>query len=276
MDKGSIMKILILYFSQTGNTQKVAETISSSLNEQGHTIHLSNINNYDPKDLNDIDIIGIGSPTFECHAPTPIKIFLKALPSLYGIKSFVFATSGGAAGNVLTDLSRLLKHHGSDVIASFLTTSEVFHPAPCLKNKSPNRPNSKDLKQAQDFALKLNKSFNLESEKKHYGLKPKKGFYNLIGAIASSDKFIQLVQPKPKINTKKCKLCKRCIKECPMSDISIQKFPKVGKKCIRCYRCLNICKVNAFSVNWWYGNPIAFLFWNETFMKLFGEYQKEL
>jgi flavodoxin/NAD-dependent dihydropyrimidine dehydrogenase PreA subunit len=269
------MKVTIFYFSQTGNTRKVACAMNEEFKKAGCNTTCLSINEVKPEHFINNDIIGIGTPTFESHAPTPIKDFIKSLPMLSGQRFFVFATCGGASGNVLSDLTKLLKRKGSEIIDNFLAIGEIHHPAPCIVGKSQDRPNEEDLNSARRFAFTISQRISSTSEMQYNGLKPKKRFYNLVGKIASSEKLIRLLEPRPKLDQNKCKQCENCVHECPMDNIAMNPGPVINNKCIRCYRCVNICKNKAYSVNWWLGNLVVFLLWNKFFMHWFGEYNRE-
>lgn len=275
LKKGSIMKISICYFSQTGNTLKIAKRITEGFESQNNKVICSSIKDINHNTIIDSDIIGIGSPTFECHAPTPIKTFIKSLPNLSGKKSFVFVTSAGAAGNVISDIQKLLKQKGSNVINAFLSPGEMFHPAPCIYGKSKGHPNINDLQNAKEFASTILNQIRNQSFQRSIGLKPKKGFYNIVGKITHFDCLIRLLVPKPIYNHYKCINCNKCIHECPMNTITKNPKLSIGNKCIRCYRCNSICLQKAITVNWRFGNLIILIFWNKYFMNWFGEYKKE-
>ncbi len=266
------MKISIFYFSQTGNTLKVAEAMAEEFRKESHTVEALSIKDPHALSVIDSDIIGIGVPTFESHAPAPVKEFIKQLPKLTLKPVFLFATGGGASGNVFSDLSRLLKKKGTHIVGTFFTLGEVSHPAPCIQGKAKGHPNREDLLDARDFACSLLKQSNSKSHIIHGGIKPKKGFYNIVGAISSSDTLIRILEPKPKHCRSKCSKCKLCLSHCPMDNIEVKSNLKIGNKCIRCYHCMGVCPNSALSVNWWYGNLVVTALWNRHFMKWFGEY----
>jgi flavodoxin len=87
------MKILVLYDSFFGNTQKIAEAISSALSPDHETttvrVEAANLNL-----LSQADLIFIGSPT-RAFSPSPnMRNFLKTIPrkSLKNVKVAVFDT----------------------------------------------------------------------------------------------------------------------------------------------------------------------------------------
>ena len=271
------MDINMVFFSQTGNTRKVAKSMADTFKEAGHKTQILSMKEVKPEDMMKGDLIGIGTPTFESHAPTPVKNFLKSLPSFDNRRAFVFATGGGAPGNVLYDLTKLLRKKGADVAGGFWTRGEMHHPAPCIIGKSPGHPNDDDLEKTKRFASALvehvsNGRSGTLPESRPDALKQGKGFYNLVGAITSSNRLIRLLVPAPKLDQSKCDECRFCAIECPMGNITMEPYPVLGDKCIRCYRCLTGCHTKAFNANWWFGNLVVLAFWNKPFMRWFGEY----
>lgn len=272
------MKINLVYFSQTENTKKIAEAMAESFTKNGHSVRNIKMEEATVVDLQECDLFGIGTPTFESHAPTPVKMFLKKIPLLNNTKAFVFSTGGGASGNVLYNLTKILRQKKVKVISGFFSLGEIHHPAPCILHKSPNRPNQSDLDKAKSFAFGLLEHIADTSKaipnSRPDSLKQRYGFYNVVGVIGMLDGVIRMLVPKPKHNQTKCSKCVLCVKECPMNNINMRPYPKLQSSCVRCYRCQNICPSQAFSSNWWYGNSVVLSLWNTFFMGLFGEYEQ--
>ncbi|MCK5152844.1 MAG: flavodoxin family protein [Spirochaetales bacterium] len=87
------MKIVILFDSYFGNTEKVAESIKEGLETSGELI-MHRFIDVSPDILENTDILILGSPT-RAFRPTKAAIdFLKSLPSngLKGIKTAAFDT----------------------------------------------------------------------------------------------------------------------------------------------------------------------------------------
>lgn len=266
------MRITIVYFSQTGNTRKIAEAMSGRFEQAGHTAQCIPISEAKPEHFLKIDILGVGTPTFESHAPSVVKQWIKSLPLLTGRRSFVFATCGGAAGNVLSDLTKLLRRKGATVTDRFLSLGEVHHPAPCIQGKSACRPNEGDLTDAERFVVELLTS---DHGTPRDGLLPRKGFYNLVGKISSSEALIRMLEPKPQWHPPLCKHCKRCVQECPVGNLTLDGSLIHDSRCIRCYRCVNVCPHRSYTIDWRLGNLIVLTLWNRHFMRWFGEYENE-
>jgi len=269
------MNVVLIYFSQTGNTRRVAEKMAEVFREAGHITQTVSLKKASPQDAVASDLLGIGTACFSSQAPTPVKTFLKSLPPLDKRRAFVFATSGGAPGRVLYDLTRLLQSKGVDVVGGFITRGELHHPAPCLHGRMPNRPNAEDFAQVQHFAKALIEHVSVGrpgpvAESRPDTLKPRGGFYDLV-ALISTDSFLRLMLPEPKPDPERCTQCQWCIHECPMNNITLRPYPILGKQCIRCYRCLTGCPQQAFDANWTLGNLASLTFYNTTFERWFGD-----
>jgi flavodoxin/NAD-dependent dihydropyrimidine dehydrogenase PreA subunit len=269
------MNVTLIYFSQTGSTRRIAETMAEEFRGAGHSTRLVSLKKASSQDAVTGDLLGIGTPCFSSQAPTPVKSFLQNLPTLDKKRAFVFATSGGAPGRVLYDLTRLLQSKGVDVVGGFLTRGELHHPAPCLRGRMPNRPNAEDFAEARRFATAVIEHVSASrpgpvAESRPDALKPRGGFYDLV-ALISTDGFLRLMLPEPKPDIARCNQCKWCVYECPMHNITLQPYPILGDQCIRCYRCLTGCPQQAFDANWRLGNLAVWAFYNTTFERWFGD-----
>jgi NAD(P)H dehydrogenase (quinone) len=269
------MNIAVVYFSQTGQTLKVAEAMAAGLREKKHNVKVLAMQKLKPADIKSCDLLGVGSPCFESQAPAPVLTWLKAWPALHGKPAFVFATAAGAPGRVLYDLTRTLRAKGAQVIGGFMSRGMVHHPAPCLTGRLPNRPNQEDLAQARNFADAVDRhlqSGNASAmpESRPDALKPTWGFFQLIGLFAKPF-LLRIVLPKPKLDESQCNQCKICAKECPAKSITLAPFPVLDGRCIRCYHCQNVCPQKALNESWWYGNLVIFFLYNTIFARLFGD-----
>jgi flavodoxin/ferredoxin len=275
------MNITLIYFSQTGNTRRVAQAMAAALREAGHPTRIISLKKATPQDAVNCDLLGIGTPCFSSQAPTPIKEFLEDLPPLDNHQAFVFATSGAAPGRVLFDLTRLLKQKGAEVIGGFLARGKLSHPAPCLYGRFPNRPDPHDFDRARRFAVAAVEHVTSgrpgpmpESESRPDTFKPQSRFYDLVASL-STDGFLRLVLPEPRFNPSRCDQCRWCVFECPVSNISMQPYPVLEDRCIRCYRCVSGCPQQAFDVDWRLGNLAILMFYNATFERWFGDLAPE-
>ena len=269
------MDVTLIYFSQTGNTRQVAETMADAFRQAGHSTRTISFKKVVPEDATKGDLLGVGAPCFSSQAPTPVKEFLRALPSLDGRPAFVFATSGGAPGRVLYDLTRLLRRKGANVAGGFLARGQVYDPVPCLLGRFPGRPNAQDLEYARRFAVAVAEHVSAGrsdpfAESRPDVLRPGWGFYDW-AALINVDPVLRLLLPEPKPDPTRCNQCRWCVYECPMHNITLQPHPVLGGQCIRCYRCLAGCPHKAFRADWRFGNLAVLSLYNTAFERWFGD-----
>ena len=83
------MKILITYFSQTGNTEKIAEAIHEEVSKNNES-YLKTIKKVKIKELEDFDLVFIGSACHDSDLAKPVLRFLKKIPDSpkYAIAGF--------------------------------------------------------------------------------------------------------------------------------------------------------------------------------------------
>ena len=82
------MKILVTYFSQTGNTEKIAQAIHE-VSSKNHESTLKRLKKVKIEELDDFDLVFIGSPCHDVDLAKPALRFLKKIPN-----SPKFAISG--------------------------------------------------------------------------------------------------------------------------------------------------------------------------------------
>ena len=90
------MKILITYFGQTGNTEKVAKAIYEEAS-QNHQVETKTLEEVKTGDLTGYDIVFIGSPIHAGNLSGPVKTFLNNLKAPSGQKMVGFMTHAGPA-----------------------------------------------------------------------------------------------------------------------------------------------------------------------------------
>jgi len=74
------MKILITYFSQTGNTEKIAKAIHE-VSSKNHESTLKGLKKVKIGELEDYDLVFIGSPCHDSDLAKPTLRFLKKIPN---------------------------------------------------------------------------------------------------------------------------------------------------------------------------------------------------
>ncbi len=92
------MKILVAFYSETGNTAKIAGAICEGLSTKGHEADLMEImaaahpGEIAPSTLNAYDLVFLGSACHDADLARPVKRLLKQIPASPGFKLAGFVT----------------------------------------------------------------------------------------------------------------------------------------------------------------------------------------
>lgn len=108
------MKVLVIYDSNYGNTEKVARTIGEAIG--GEVSLVSQVN---PAELKGFDLLFIGSPTHGGWFTEGIRDLLKATPTLAGVNTAVFDTRTKKSffGFAAPRIARSLEKNGGKLAA---------------------------------------------------------------------------------------------------------------------------------------------------------------
>lgn len=115
---GTVTKILIVYYSRSGNTKKMAYLVQKGAMDEGAEVDTKEVKSVKVDELKDYDAIIIGSPTYYGTMAAPIKDLLDRSIKLHGkLQDKVggaFASSanigGGNETTILAILQGLLIH----------------------------------------------------------------------------------------------------------------------------------------------------------------------
>jgi flavodoxin len=90
------MKVLVAYFSQTGNTEKIAAAIHDAAS-QSNDAAMKGLADVTPEDLNDCDLVFVGSPIHAANIAKEVVEFLGQLPASADLKLAGFITHAAPA-----------------------------------------------------------------------------------------------------------------------------------------------------------------------------------
>ncbi len=142
----SLKSALIVYWSNTGNTEKVAFSIKEGLENSGMKVDLKKPQDVMSVDFFDYDLVCIGSPSIEWQPAKPIADLLKgklnvyrdqgkikpSAPKVNGKSALVFCTYSGPhtgideATPAGKTMRQYFEHFGFNVVGEWYVLSE-FH-----------------------------------------------------------------------------------------------------------------------------------------------------
>jgi len=242
------MKSIVIYFSQTGSTEKLAKAIQSGIESVSGQCDVVKLKDADLGSLAKYNLIGLGCPTFAFKEPGNVTMFIKRMAKalVLGRHCFVFATHGGHPGNVLTSMASKLERVGLKVIGGFNCDGHLYLPFYATPWFTDGHPDDIDLKQAADFGAEMARNSEALSKGETVPtpeFKWLKGpFYGRISTMARQ------VQPELTLNQEKCVYpkCRLCVEHCPVGAIDLSVAPVVYRKgCIGCLMCEHICPTGA-------------------------------
>ena len=248
------MKTLIIYFSQTGNTRKIAECIRDGIVNVTDRCDTKTLKDVDANLLLDYDLVGLGAPVFYYKEPFNVRDFIEALPDLKDQHWFVFCTHGNVIGNFFPSITRRLKQRGAIVMGFHNTYANItvpFYPKPSYTS---GHPDAEDLEQAKNFGRNIAR-LSPKITDKNSALIPEP-------APVSSEEWIQdsnnlteevldQVLPKLFIDADTCIQCHECEQNCPVQGIDIDADPpRIQNPCIYCWRCVNVCPTLSIGADW--------------------------
>ena len=109
-------KVLIVYYSRTGNTERMANIIADAIKENGIDVACKKVENTDLKELLEADGVVIGSPTYYGTMAAEIKKFIDESVKYHGKLegkvggAFSSAAITGHETTVMSILEALLIH----------------------------------------------------------------------------------------------------------------------------------------------------------------------
>ena len=93
-------KGIVVYYSRSGNTKTMAETIAEAMNQAGLPTELKSVEDVKAKDLLGYDAIVMGSPTYYGHMAAPLKQLFDDLVSDHGKLDGKVGAAFSSAANI--------------------------------------------------------------------------------------------------------------------------------------------------------------------------------
>ena len=274
------MKSIVIYFSQTGNTEKVAYAIQAGVKQAAGYCDIAKIKDANPKRLYDYDLIGIGSPLFEV---TNVWEFMKDLRSVGGKHVFLFCTHGSAAkgGNFFHDAYKRLKPHGVTLIGTADWYGDCYLLHHTYPYPSKGHPDDIDLKEAEDFGREMVlRSWKIAAgetalippepalQRPSMPPPPAGSSFTVVTPQPPADgkdwradiinsvpwKTISSLPSMVKFHKEKCLYpkCRLCVDNCPVDGIDLSVDPPViAKPCEYCEFCGRVCPTGAMDIDDW-------------------------
>ncbi len=239
-------RVGIYCFSATGNTLRVCKLIKSELEALGAQVDMASVEEgySSQKSPLDYDAFAVAYPVHGFNAPANVVEYVKNFPE--GNKGYYIIKSSGEPAPANRDSSHqivgILRKKGYEMMDEFhyvMPYNMIFR-------------HSQDMvdmmwKRAQDAAPFDAKEI-FEGGKGEIKQKLRHKFISRLFTIEHGG--MRLIGRGFKVDMEKCIKCGKCVKNCPMHNISFdgEKFT-FGKSCLGCVRCSFNCPVNAIKIS---------------------------
>jgi NAD-dependent dihydropyrimidine dehydrogenase PreA subunit len=150
------IKSVVIYYSQTGNTKKIAQALQKGIMQQTGQCDLVRVKEIKPEDLAKYDLIGIGAPTWS-SCPSPIVLyFIKSLPAaLKGKHFFWYSTHGIYPGRCVIRGVQPLLDQGMTVLGWKDWYGQASLPGHGKPWYTDGHPDEIDLAEAESFGAAM-------------------------------------------------------------------------------------------------------------------------
>lgn len=260
------MKILIMTFSPSGNTDKVGVSLKNKLLSHGNEVQYlklaGNSDYFKSEDKETFlerivkphDLLIIGSPVYAHHLQYHVKELISQLPfpnKKWSEAVIPFVSYGGiSSGIALEEAGKLFKKRNRKILMGAKISMSHKMTRAFMENEY-------DCSQAHLVELLINElvetiiKFDGQTVidlSKQLTYKSRIEYIKAM-VIFNEKKWHAKRYPLVLIDNNKCTACAACIKGCPVGHLEIDKMNKVLKSdnydCIHCFNCVVACKENA-------------------------------
>ena len=256
------MKVVIFYFSGTGNTERVVRKWKESSESFGVSVDLVKIekDEFDFSKINEYDKIGFAYPIHAFNAPENVWKYARKFPKIENSKKvFVIMVSGEYMNmNHSSDykLARILKRR------NLIIESEYHYLMPYNMIFRHTEKRAYEMYETMNKLVPIDVKEYLVDNKPH--LIKKHHFVGWFIFILRIEQWFSGVNGRLyRVNNKKCIKCMKCVNNCPVKNIEYVngKF-KFHGNCLLCTRCSFNCPTDAFSIgilnSWRVNKPYSF------------------
>jgi ferredoxin len=250
------MKNLILYFSATGNTARLAGIVEAELRAAGQEVATATMSSGGPvPDCAGIDRLVVAFPVLSFSAPSFVKSFLRRLPggARAGgkpIRAAVIACSGGDGTMALPGVAAMLGRRGYEVRQSL----EAAYPENWIQMGGVPRDEAaaeRGLERGDATARRIAGRIAAD-EIELIEVGAGKRLVNLVVGFLFGA-FGRRFLGKLFVADERCSSCALCARTCPAGTIIMKKGrrarPFWRMNCENCNRCMNVCPEAAINTS---------------------------
>ena len=235
-------RVCAVYFSPTGTTKKVVNTISKVLGDKT-SLPVEIFDFTLPKGrekqliFNKEDVVVIGTPVYAGRVPNVLLKFLDTIVGNGATAVPVVVFGNRNYDESLFELCEICVKSGMKTVGAGAFVGEHAF----SYTLGAGRPNEDDLNIAKEFASKVYDKMGSDFDNIVVDGGPVTSYYR---PKDENGDFIDIRKVKPKVNCN-CDECKKCVYVCPMGSIDYENVSNYNNICIKCGACIKKCPKQA-------------------------------
>ena len=249
-----IKNAAVLWYSQSGNTEKCGKVLAKTLEKKGIKVVYGDLRDIDKSIVSNVDLIVIGSPVFYYDTPEFVKDFIESLPELNGIPVAAYVTFGGPEGNQhnagCSILEGLVQKKSVPVgLESFMSISSYSlsfkeNDISITTKQNTILPDQNTYKKVREYAEFILSQVEKGSTSKFKRTLTLREFSTYFGP----EWWTKLTVDNHHIIEQNCVGCEACVKKCPTDSIDLDSFSVNTDSCVLCFGCINNCQYQAVNM----------------------------
>ncbi|HOD15803.1 MAG TPA: EFR1 family ferrodoxin [Spirochaetota bacterium] len=254
MRAGRPLRGLVVWYSQTGNTERHGRLVANVWEKKGLTVTAGDYRDVGQVKPGAFDILMAGSPVYYYEVPENFRTWLRSIPVMDGTPVAAFVTCGGEGGNQYNTACTLLEimSERGGVPAGMITLNNMSTYAVTWSMGNRERilkyrhlPDEATFERVRVFAAGvLDRAERGEAS----DVVRKRNMQDLFSG-GPSIKLCKLLTGNHHINQKECIGCGACEKACPVKAVNLAAGTVNTDRCIACLGCVNNCPTGAMTMD---------------------------
>lgn len=244
-------KVVVHYFSGTGNTAHAVDLLAAALKAKKHAVTLKGMDASPVPTTGAVELHVVAFPTYAWYPPALVLRYCRRLPRVAAgtVRAAVFTTYGGNPVGAADRAAAILRRRGYDV---FLVGGALYPDNWTQFVNPPDEARCKELRKQGDAMTKEFGKALVEGTPGRVGAPGPAPWAGVVGRLFLL--FGRRVLGKFFFADSTCIGCAKCARSCPVACITMRgkgaaARPRWGLSCIDCCRCINVCPTRSLQVS---------------------------
>jgi ferredoxin len=248
------VRCLVIFFSQTSNTERIARAIRQGVEAAATHCDIVALRDANPRRLHEYDLLGVGSPVWGAEPPN-VASFIRSMRFVGGKHAFAFCTHGGVGDPFFPSIIPKLKQRGLVVVGARDWHGDVSLYHHCTPYPTAGHPDEIDLQDARLFGRDMvERSRRVSSGEPGLEVPTPLPPRPMTETEANGYALVKSLSRRLRFHREKCTYptCRLCMDNCPVDGIDLTMHPPIiAQPCVSCEFCARICPTGALDLSDW-------------------------